>query len=261
MKRFRDFIRMIISWFFDIAEESVPLERRLAYDRQERATAIKKMMDSATDVGQVAELMVQDLAEARIVAANLREETKGHLQAAKAAASRSDQITEETERASAIALSNDLAEAETDLREMEADASEALSDKKEALQMVLLQARELEGLAHSDARRVSKVRLIQMKDQRLQLRETMLQLVPGDREDIRGRVMVKVKQREARVKSRADIVNALWEQKRRGVIAQASQVTARGNQILQQLQEEMGYQKVIVEDSAEVGETKKLGAV
>lgn len=127
--------------------------------------------------------------------------------------------------------------------------------------MVLLQARELEGLAHSDARRVSKVRLIQMKDQRLQLRETMLQLVPGDREDIRGRVMVKVKQREARVKSRADIVNALWEQKRRGVIAQASQVTARGNQILQQLQEEMGYQKVIVEDSAEVGETKKLGAV
>lgn len=241
MRRLIRFLRMILSWLVSGIEETVPLERHLAYDRQERAQKVKRMMDGATDVGEAAEMMVQGLAEERIRAANLRQEIIGHLNVAQAAAARSDTITEETEQAAAAALADELAEAEADVEKFERDVDDALRDKEEAKQMVLVQARELEQLARRDASLVGRVRITQMKDESTRLREAMLQLIPEDRDDIRARAVDRAKRREARVKSRTELVDALWQQKRRGLIDRRTQVSARGAQILRQLQQEVGY--------------------
>ena len=140
VQRIRDFFGMLASMFVESAEDSVPLERRLAYDRQKRAENLKKQMGAAEDVGAAAEMMVQQLAEARIVAANLRQEAKAHLQAAQAAAMRADDVTRQQEEARATALAEELAAAEDDVLLLEQMVEEALVDKKEAITMVLDQA-------------------------------------------------------------------------------------------------------------------------
>lgn len=255
-KRIWHFFRMLVSMFFDFAEESVPLERRLAYDRQEKSGKLRQMMDKATDVGQAAEMMVQSLAEARITATNVHSETKAHVQAAKGAASRGDKITEENENAAAAALADDMAEAENEIAELEKLVDEALKDKKDARDMVLNQARELERLARQDARLVASIRVSEMRGQALELREAMLQLIPEDRDNIRQRAASQAQKASARATARTEIVDALWEQKRRGTLARNVVSSARGRSILAEIQKEVGYSTAIPETS-EQG-TKKL---
>jgi len=185
--------------------------------------------------------MVQGLAEARIIEANLREEIRSHLQAAKAAAARGDTATEESEQAAAAALADDLAEAEAEVHELELTVAESLKDQKDAKQMVVDQVRELERLSRNDSRLVAKVRRTKMKQETLRLREALLQLIPEDRENIRRRALEQAKKREARVKARTELVDALWKEKRRKVVDRRLQVSARGAQILSQMEKEVGY--------------------
>ncbi len=255
-KRIWHFFRMLTSMFFDFAEESVPLERRLAYDRQEKASKLRGMMDKATDVGQTAEMMVQSLAEARITAANIRSEVKAHVQAAKSAASRGDKVTEENENAAAAALADDMAEAENEIAELEQLVNETLRDKKDARDMVLGQARELERLARQDARLVARVRISEMRGQALELREAMLQLIPEDRDNFRQRAQQGAQKSQARVKARTELIDALWDQKRRGTLARSAVSSARGRNILAEIQEEVGYSTTSPAESPEG--TKKL---
>ena len=74
---------------------------------------------------------------------------------------------------------------------------EALSDKKEAIAMVLDQAKELESLARGDARLVARARMTEMRRQQLQLREQMMELVPGDQSNVRARMQETVVRDEA----------------------------------------------------------------
>lgn len=257
-KRIARFFRMLASIFFDFAEESVPLERRLAYDRQEKAGKLKGMMDRATDVGEAAEMMVQALAGARITATNVRDEVRAHLSAAKAAANRGDKTTEQNEQAAAANLADDLAEAENEIAELEQLVNETLKDKKDARDMVLNQARELERLARQDARLIARVRVSEMRGQALQLREAMLQLVPEDRDDIRQRAREKAQKAQARVAARTELVDALWQQKQRGIISRSAATSSRGRDILAQISEEVGYQPSAAQAQTESQDTKRL---
>ena len=249
---------MLASLLVEGLEDSVPLERRLAYDRQEKAAKFRKMMDAATDVGEAAEYMVQGLAESRIIKANLIEETRGYLQSAKAAQTRGDLASEEDALAAAAALADDLVEAEVEVMELEAIVEEALQDKQDAKHMLLRQARELEKLSRKDARLVARVRISEMKEESLKLKEAMLNLVPGDADNMRARAIEMSKKKKARVNARTEIVNALWQQKKRGQIARDMQTTARGADILRAMQAEVGYAPATEPTSVEETEAEEV---
>jgi hypothetical protein len=240
-KRIRRFFSMILSFFVEGLEDSVPLERRLAYDRQEKAAKFKKMMDAATDIGEAAVYMVEALAEARIQQSNIREQTRGYIEAAKAAQARGDIAAEEDALAAAAALADDLAEAEAEVAELENMVEEGLRDKEEAKSMLLRQARHLEQLARKDTRLVARVRISEMKEESLKLKEAMSDLVPEDADNMRARAVQMAKKKKARVDARSEIVDALWKQKRQGQIARDMQTSHRGAQILRDLQANVGY--------------------
>jgi len=238
--RIANFFRMLFSGFVDSAEDSVPLERRLAYDRVKRAENLKKQMGAAEDVGMAAEMMVQQLAEARIMAANVRQEAKAHIEASVSAAHRGDLVTQQQEEARAAALAEELADAEGEVAALEQLVEDALADKKEAIVMVLDQSKELEKLARHDTRLVARARMTGMRRQQLELREQMMDLVPGDEGSMRARIQERVTQDEARYRARRDVVDALWQQKRRTVTDRALHTTAAGAAKLEELKREMG---------------------
>jgi hypothetical protein len=240
-QRIADFFRMIFSGFVDSAEDSVPLERRLAYDRVKRAENTKKQMGAAEDVGAAAEMMVQQLAEARIMSANVRHEAKSHLEAAAAAAKRGDTVTQQQEEVRASALAEELAQTEDEVAQLEGLVEEALHDKKEAISMVLEQARELETLARGDSRLVARARMTDMRRQQLELREQMMDLVPGDQSNMRARIQDQVVKDEVKFRARRDVVDAMWNQKRNMRADQTLTTTAAGSAKLEELKREVGY--------------------
>jgi hypothetical protein len=241
IRRFTDLIRMFFASFVEGAEGSVPLERRLAYDRAKRAANVKQQIEAAEDVGAAAELMVTQLAEARIMAANLRSEAKAHLEAAAGAASRGDEVTRTQEEDRAAALAEELAEAEAEIATLEELAEDALSDKKEAIGMVLEQSRELEKLSRGDSRLVAKVRMTEMRRQQLALREQMMDLVPGDQDNVRARIQEQAERDEAKYRARRDVVDALWEQKKGTSKQRTLSTSAAGRAKLEELKAEVGY--------------------
>jgi len=240
-KRIVDFFRMIFGIFIDSAEDRVPLERRLAYDRVNRAENLKKQMGAAEDVGAAAEMMVQQLAEARIVSANLRHEAKQHLQLAATAAAKGDATTAEAEEARATSMAEELAQAEAEVGDLEQVVEDALQDKKEAIHMILDQAKELEKLSRHDTRLIARARMTGMRRQQLELREQMMDLVPNDQSNIRARAQEKLQSDEARYRSRKDVVDALWGQKRRATTDRMMTTTAAGAAKLEELKAEMGF--------------------
>lgn len=227
--------------FIEGVEDSVPLERRLAYDRQRRAEKLKTGLDAATNIAAYAEQMVRSLAEARIAAANVRDEITAHVTAAQAASKRGDHATEASEMDQAAALADDLAEAEADIAELEAMVNDQLADKAAAKQMILDQARQLERLAQKDSRLVSRVRMTEMREQALELKEALAGVIPQDASNIRERALTQAQSREDRVKARGEIVDALWQQRRRTRVTRESQTSARGQAILSQVAQEVGY--------------------
>ncbi|MFN2115897.1 MAG: hypothetical protein ACK2T6_09280 [Anaerolineae bacterium] len=247
--RIGDLFRMFFSFFLEGAEESVPPERRLAYDRTKRAENLKKQMGAAEDVGAAAEMMVQQLAEARIMAANVRHEAKVHLEAAAAAAHRGDTVTQQREEARAAALAEELAAAEDEVAMLENLVEEALSDKREAIDMVLDQSKQLEKLARGDARLVARARMTDMRRQQMELREQMMELVPGDQSNMRARIQEQVTKDEARYRARRDVVDAMWEQKS-GASKERVAQTAAGAAKLAELMAEVGYAPEPVEIAA-----------
>jgi len=242
--RIMELIRMFFSGFVESAEDAVPLERRLAHDRVRRADNVKQQMSAAEDVGAAAEMMVQQLAEARIVAANLRQEAKAHLEAAHAAGQRGDAVTQTQEMGRASALAEELASAEGEVAELEALVNEALADKKEAIAMVLEQSKELERLSRNDARLVARARMTSMRREQLELRERMMDLVPGDQTNMRARIEEKVEKDAAKFRARRDVVDALWDQKRRTTADRTLKTTAAGAAKLAELKAELGLDQV-----------------
>jgi len=254
-KRIGFLIRTILGLLVENIEDTVPLERRLAQDRADKAEMFKQMMNRATDIGAAAEGMVRQLAEQRVVASNLEQEIAHHVRAAKTAAQRGDAQTEKVEMDAATALSNDLAEAQSDLQEMEASVNDALKDKDAARVMVLEQSRQLAQLAQHDSRLIARVRISQMRQQSTALKEAMLNLVPGDQSDIRARAAAQASKLADRTKSRSEIVDALWQQQKGKRVVTT---TNAGAEILSRIQKEVGYQpeEAAEEQTAPVASTR-----
>jgi|SRR3989344_6102483 len=237
-KRLRNLFRMLFSFLIEDAEDRVPLERRLAFDRQERSRKIDGMKESAISHAERAEMLVQRLAEANIKAANRREEIKMHLTKAKNAKSKE---AEEEELANAAILADDLAEWETYREDLQEDVDDSFAEKQENIRMISQQVRDLEMLAGKDDRTVAKVYMAKMKEERARLRESMLGLIPERDDDFRQKAEAKASRMVASSNAREEITNALWKAKKEGQIARNTQTSARASQLLRDLGQEVGY--------------------
>ena len=235
------FLKMLMSIFWDEVEESVPIERRLAFDRQERAEHWNRMKGKATDIGEIAELAVQQLAEAKVAEENLEDAVRDALEEAKQAQGRGDARGEEDARGRAAVLAEDLAETRAWIAELDEDVEGALQNQKEAIALVVRQSEELKRLAHKDMMLVSRIRRSEMRSQMLELQEALLQSVPDDRSNLRQRAEDQADRLAARTEARSKVVAALWENQRRDELAQRVQISRQGREIFDQLAAEAGY--------------------
>jgi len=241
LQRLRNILGSIFGIFVSRAEDAVPLEERLKYDRQRKAGTLKQQMDRATNIGALANEAVAELAEMRSEVSGLREEAKEHVRLAQLAAARGDSDTEEREMGLAAQRSDELAQAQAELARLESDVNDALANKEAAKQMVFDQADQLQQLARNDSRLVRQVQMTQMREQSLALTEEMAQVVPQDRDNLREQVKQSADRRTARYESRKELVEGLVERQQRGQRAQRAQISAQGRNVLAELQAEVGY--------------------
>lgn len=241
LQRLRNIFGSIFGIFVSRAEDAVPLEERLKYDRQRKAGTLKQQMDRATNIGALANEAVAELAEMRSEVSGLREEAKEHVRLAQVAAARGDSDTEEREMGLAAQRSDELAQAQAELSRLESDVNDALANKEAAKQMVFDQADQLQQLARNDSRLVRQVQMTQMREQSLALTEEMAQVVPQDRDNLREQVKQSADRRTARYESRKELVDGLVERQQRSQRSQRAQISAQGRNVLAELQAEVGY--------------------
>jgi len=227
--------------FVSRAENAVPLEERLKYDRQRKSETLKQQMDRAANIGALANESVAELAEMRVEVSNLREEAKEHVRLAQQAAARGDTAEEERQMGYAAQRSDELAEAQAELSRLEADVNDALSNKEAAKRMVFEQAEKLEQMARGDSRLVRQMQMSQMREQSLALTEEMAQVVPEDRDNLREQVRQSTGRRNARYEARKELVEGLMERQQRSQRASRAQISAQGRNVLAELQAEVGY--------------------
>jgi hypothetical protein len=83
--------------------------------------------------------------------------------------------------------------------------------------------------------------MTQMREQSLALTEEMAQVVPEDRDNLRDQIKQSADRRTARYESRKEIVEGLIERQQRSANASRAQISARGRNVLAELQAEVGY--------------------
>ena len=240
-RRIRNLFGAIFGIFIRRAEDAVPLEERLRYDRQRKAQGLKSQMNRAADIGALANEAVAELAEVRSEVAALRDEAREHVRLAQEAAARGNAEEEERQMALAAQRSDELAQAQAELTQLENDVNDALANKEAAKQMVFDQADQLQKLARSDSRLVRQVQMTQMREQSLALTEEMAQVVPEDRDNLREQVRQASDRRTARYEARKELVEGLIERQQRTTRARQTQISAQGRNILAELQAEVGY--------------------
>ncbi len=239
--RLRNLFGTVFGIFFRRAEDAVPLEERLRYDRQRKAQGLKQQMDRATNIGALANEAVAELAETRSEVTALREEAKEAVRLAQAAAARGDTEEEERQMALAAQRSEELSAAQAELAQLERDVNDALANKEAAKHMVFDQAEQLQKLARNDSRLVRQVQMTQMREQSLALTEEMAQVVPENQDNLREQVRQSTDRRSARYEARKELVEGMVERQQRTQRASRARISAEGRNVLAELQAEVGY--------------------
>lgn len=203
-QRIRNLFGSIFGIFFSKAEDAVPLEERLKYDRQRKAQGLKGQMDRAANVGALANEAVAELAETRSEVEALRDEAREAVRLGQAAAARGDAAEEERQMSIAAQRSEELSQAQAELAQLERDVNDALANKEAAKHMVFDQAEQLQKLARNDSRLVRQVQMTQMREQSLALTEEMAQVVPENQDNLREQVRQSTDRRSARYEARKE---------------------------------------------------------
>ena len=240
-QRIRNLFGAIFGIFVRQAEDAVPLEERLKYDRQRKAQGLKGQMDRAANVGALANEAVAELAETRSEVEALRDEAREAVRLGQAAAARGDAAEEERQMSIAAQRAEELSQAQAELAQLERDVNDALANKEAAKQMVFDQAEQLQRMARGDSRLVRQLQMTQMREQSLALTEEMAQVVPQDQDNLREQVKQSVDRRTARYDARKELVDGLIERQQRTTNASRARISAQGRNILAELQAEVGY--------------------
>ncbi len=108
-RKIGQWLDMLVGIFVERTDDRFSVERRLQYDRQQRADSLRRQRTLAVDIGAYAVELAQDLGEAVVEVEDLRSQARDHVARANAAKARGDSKAEEEELARASLLAEELA--------------------------------------------------------------------------------------------------------------------------------------------------------
>jgi hypothetical protein len=234
---------MIIDMFFETAEEAVPLERRLAFARQQRKEILTKGIDDASKLGEYAGELAQQRAELLVMYNNTIEDIKETKRLALQAQNSNNTEQEAVQNADAARLANEAAEIQTEIQVLDQDIETAYRDFHQAKDMIVELSRDIQRQSRDDMRLVAKVARTDLKEKMLSIRESMLGLTStrDSAAALRARAVEQAEAKENRIQARSEVVAALWEEHRGSRVAEAREISAAGASIIADVERELGY--------------------
>ena len=254
-RKLGQWIGMLTGIFVEKTDDRFSVERRLAYDRQQRAQQLKAQRNVAVDVGAYAMELAQELGEAVVEVEDLRSQAKEHVARANAAKAKGDARTEEEELARASKLAEELAEAEAHLAQLQSEKESALKDKEEAYTLIEEGIESLRAQAREDARLGRRAGMAELRERSLEMREKLAQMIPEDRDNTRQQIDEKLDKREARLEARRELTDRILSQERDQRVKAAQQISAKGRANLSELFAEVGYTPTSTDTSAPAAST------
>jgi hypothetical protein len=254
-RKLGQWIGMLTGIFIEKTDDRFSVERRLAYDRQQRAEQLKAQRNVAVDVGAYAVELAQELGEAVVEVEDLRSQAKEHVARANAAKARGDARAEEEELARASKLAEELAEAEAHLAQLQAEKESALKDKEEAYGLIEEGIESLRAQAREDARLGRRAGMAELRERSLQMREKLAQMIPEDRDNMRQEIDQKLDKREARLEARRELTDRVLSRERDSRLKAAQQISAKGRANLSELFAEVGYTPTATDATAPAATT------
>ncbi|HEU5317303.1 MAG TPA: hypothetical protein VFX49_14430 [Chloroflexota bacterium] len=249
-RKLGQWIGMLTGIFVEKTDDRFSVERRLSYDRQQRAQQLKQQRNLAVDVGAYAVELAQELGEAVIEVEDLRSQAKEHVARANAAKARADAKTEEEELARASKLAEELAEAEDHLAQLQSEKEAALKDKEEAYAIIEDGIANLRAQAREDARLARRAGMNELRERSLEMREKLSQMIPEDRDNMREEIGAKLNKREARLEARRELTDRVLSREREARMRASQNISAKGRANLSELFAEVGYTPTATDASA-----------
>lgn len=249
-RKIGQWLGMLTGIFVERTDDRFSVERRLAYDRHQRAEELKRQRFLAVDIGAYAVELAQDLGEAVVEVEDLRAQAREHVARANAAKARGDQKAEEQELARASQLAEELAEAEAHLAQLQAEKDAALKDKEEAYTIIEDGIAQLRAQAREDARLARRAGMAELRERSLEMREKLAQMIPEDRESIRTDIEAKLNKREARLEARRELTDRVLAREREQRVRAQQNISAKGRANLSELFAEVGYTPTAVDAAA-----------
>ena len=120
-RKLGQWLDMLVGVFVERTDDRFSVERRLQYDRQQRAEQLKRQRTLAVDVGAYAVELAQDLGEAVVEVEDLRSQARDARRPGQRGQGQRGRTTEEEELARASQLAEELAEAEAHLAQLNAE--------------------------------------------------------------------------------------------------------------------------------------------
>jgi hypothetical protein len=256
-RKLGQWLSMLTSIFVERTDDRFTIERRLQYDRQQRAEELKRQRMLAVDVGAYAVELAQELGEAVIEVEDLRAQARDHVARANAAKARGDSQTEDQELARASQLAEELAEAEEHLAQLQREKDAALKDKEEAYVIIEDGIANLRAQAREDARLARRAGMSELRERSLEMREKLAQMIPEDRDSTREQIEAKLNKREAKLEARRELTDRILERERDQRTRAAQEISAKGRANLSELFAEVGYTPTAVEAPAAVAATQE----
>ena len=254
-RKIGQWLDMLVGIFVERTDDRFSVERRLQYDRQQRADSLRRQRTLAVDIGAYAVELAQDLGEAVVEVEDLRSQARDHVARANAAKARGDSKTEEEELARASQLADELAEAEAHRAQLNAEKESALKDKEEAYTVIEDGIAQLRAQAREDARLARRAGMAELRERSLQMREKMAQLIPEDRDNTREQIEQKLQKRESRLEARRELTDRILSRERDQRLRSRQQISAKGRENLSELFAEVGYTPTAVDAAAPAAAT------
>ncbi len=230
-------------WIWDSAEESIPLERRLAQARKKRKELLSDGINDAAKMGEYAQDISQQRAELLITFQDTLDDIKAAKEDALAAQKAGRTEEEASHNADAVRLANEAAEIKAELDSLDKDVEEAFADFRDARLMIVELSRDIQAQARGDIKLVAKVARTDLKEKMLKLKESMLGLTTADdsAEGLRTRALAKAEQKERNINARALVIGDLWEEHRGHRVAESRRISRAGEEFLANAEKEIGY--------------------
>lgn len=196
-------VEVVRGLLVEVGDDAMPLQRGLAAHRAVQTRKVKKMTDVATDVRDLAYENADILAKEKIVLAELTD-------AATDRRKLFPSLEEAKKDKEFSRLCDEIAESKINIADMEADVADSFKDSEDAIKLINEQSDNLARVARMHGKMVRREKMITLREQQQAAKEEILKIFPDDQSNYVQRQSDKLDKRERRLKSRADVTNAVW---------------------------------------------------